>query len=132
MPLILVAGGFAVIAKIFKWLCLALLAYVAVLFVAKVDWADVMAGLLGLHFRFSWDYLGLIVAVLGTTISPYLFFWQSAHRVEELREDDLGGDNAVGLEDSSAAAAHRKLRNARADLVQLGRPGWPARQELGF
>jgi NRAMP (natural resistance-associated macrophage protein)-like metal ion transporter len=116
IAIVLVAGGFVIIAKIFKWLCLALLAYVAVLFVAKVDWADVVAGLLGLQFRFGWDYLGLIVAVLGTTISPYLFFWQSAQRVEELREDELGGDNAVGLDDNSALAAHRKLRNARADV----------------
>lgn len=116
IAIVLAAGGFAVIAKIFKWLCLALLAYVAVLFVSNVDWADVVAGLLGLQFRFSWDYLGLIVAVLGTTISPYLFFWQSAHRIEELRADDLGGDNAVGLDDNSAPAARRKLRNARADV----------------
>ncbi|MHC6221440.1 Nramp family divalent metal transporter [Arthrobacter sp. MMS24-S77] len=112
----LMVGGFDIISKTFKWLCMALLAYVAVLFVAKVDWGDVVAGTLGLQFRFSWDYLGLIVAILGTTISPYLFFWQSAQRVEELREDDLGGDNAVGLDDSSASAAHRKLRNARADV----------------
>ncbi|HEY8699625.1 MAG TPA: Nramp family divalent metal transporter [Arthrobacter sp.] len=113
---VLVAGGFAVIAKVFKWLCLALLTYVAVLFVANVDWADVVAGLLGLQFRFSLDYLSLIVAVLGTTISPYLFFWQSAHRVEELRSENRGGDDAVGLRERDEAAAARKLRNARADV----------------
>ena len=113
---VLVAGGFTVIAKVFKWLCLALLTYVAVLFVAKVDWADVVTGLLGLQFRFSPDYLGLIVAVLGTTISPYLFFWQSAHRVEELRSEDRGGDDAIGLRQRDQAAAARKLRNARADV----------------
>ncbi len=116
IAIVLVAGGFVMIAKVFKWLCLALLAYVAVLFVANVNWSDVLAGLLGLQFRFSWAYLGLIVAVLGTTISPYLFFWQSAHRIEELREDDLGGDNAVGLGEHSAAAAHRKLAYARTDV----------------
>jgi NRAMP (natural resistance-associated macrophage protein)-like metal ion transporter len=113
---VLLAGGFAVISKIFKWLCLALLAYVAVLFVANVDWADVVAGLLGLQFRFSLEYLGLIVAVLGTTISPYLFFWQSAHRVEELRDEDLGGQKAAGLQERTEAAAEHKLRNARADV----------------
>ena len=116
IAVVLIAGGFAIISKIFKWLCLALLAYVAVLFVANVDWGDVVKGVLGLQFRFSWDYLGLIVAVLGTTISPYLFFWQSAHRVEVLREDDLGGDNAVGLEERAPAPAEHKLRNARADV----------------
>ncbi len=112
----LMVGGFDIISKTFKWLCMALLAYVAVLFVAKVDWGDVVAGTLGLQFRFSWDYLGLIVAILGTTISPYLFFWQSAQRIEELREEDRGGDQAVGLEERSAPAAGHKLRNARADV----------------
>jgi Mn2+/Fe2+ NRAMP family transporter len=112
----LMAGGFDIISKVFKWLCMALLAYVAVLFVANVDWADVVAGVLGLQFRFSLDYLGLIVAVLGTTISPYLFFWQSAHRIEELREEDRGGDQAVGLEERAAGPAEHKLRDARADV----------------
>ncbi|MEZ2392009.1 Nramp family divalent metal transporter [bacterium RCC_150] len=112
---VLIAGGFGIISKIFKWLCLGLLAYVAVLFVANVDWSDIVAGLLGLQFRWSWDYLGLIVAVLGTTISPYLFFWQSEHRVEELRGEDRGGDRAVGLQERSDRAAQRKLRAARAD-----------------
>lgn len=113
----LVSGSFALIARIFKWLCITLLAYVAVLFVANVDWADVVAGLLGLQLQFSPEYLGLIVAVLGTTISPYLFFWQSAHRVEELRAEDRGGSLAVGLKDRSdtIAAAHT-LRKARADV----------------
>ena len=113
----LVSGSFAVIAKIFKWLCLSLLAYVAVLFVANVDWPDVLAGLLGMKFSFAPEYLGLVVAVLGTTISPYLFFWQSAHRVQELRAEDHGGDEAVGLRDrdDEAAAAHT-LKKARADV----------------
>ncbi|GAB2708115.1 Nramp family divalent metal transporter [Arthrobacter bambusae] len=116
IAVVLVAGGFDVISRIFKWLCLALLAYVAVLFVANVDWGDVMAGLLGLQFRFSWDYLGLIVAVLGTTISPYLFFWQSAHRIEELREEDDGSAQEVSLEERAPAQAAHKLRNARTDV----------------
>ncbi|MGO4249457.1 Nramp family divalent metal transporter [Paenarthrobacter sp. RAF54_2] len=112
----LMTGSFAAIARVFKWLCLALLAYVAVLFVANVNWPDTLAGLLGRQFRFSMEYLGLVVAVLGTTISPYLFFWQSAHRVEELRSEDRGGDSAVGLKERSEAAAAHKLRNARADV----------------
>lgn len=112
----LMTGSFSVIAKVFKWLCLVLLAYVGVLFVANVDWKDVSAGLLGLQFRWDWDYLGMIVAVLGTTISPYLFFWQSAHRVEEMRAEDLGGKRAVALPDREGDAAGRKLRHARADV----------------
>ncbi|GAB3559622.1 divalent metal cation transporter [Arthrobacter alkaliphilus] len=112
----LVAGRFSVMAKIFKWLCLTLLAYVCVLFVSDIDWRDVLAGLLGLDFRFSLDYLGFIVAVLGTTISPYLFFWQSAHRVEELREENDDGDDAVSLEARPVSSANNKLRAARADV----------------
>ncbi|NUS35519.1 MAG: Nramp family divalent metal transporter [Pseudarthrobacter sp.] len=113
----LMSGSFAVIAKVFKWLCVSLLAYVAVLFVANVDWPDVLAGVLGLQFSFAPEYLGLVVAVLGTTISPYLFFWQSAHRVQELRADDHGGDEAVGLKHrpDEVAAAHN-LKKARADV----------------
>ncbi|NUP60127.1 MAG: divalent metal cation transporter, partial [Pseudarthrobacter sp.] len=113
----LMSGSFAVIAKVFKWLCVSLLAYVAVLFVANVDWPDVLAGVLGLQFSFAPEYLGLVVAVLGTTISPYLFFWQSAHRVQELRADDHGGDEAVGLKHrpDEVAAAH-SLKKARADV----------------
>ncbi|HEV7169056.1 MAG TPA: Nramp family divalent metal transporter [Micrococcaceae bacterium] len=116
IALTLMTGSFPVIATIFKWLCLTLLAYVAVLFVSNVNWADVLAGVLGLQFRFSPDYLGLIVAVLGTTISPYLFFWQSAHRVEEMRAEDLGGNKARSLEERSEVQARRKLRNARIDV----------------
>jgi len=105
----LMVGGFEIISKTFKWLCMALLAYVAVLFVAKVDWGDVAKGLFGLQFRPSLDYLALIVAVLGTTISPYLFFWQSAHRIEELREEDdeLYGELTVGA-DRTLALGHKR------------------------
>ena len=112
----LMVGGFDIISKVFKWLCMTLLAYVAVLFVAKVDWTDVVAGLFGLQFQFSVHYLSLIVAILGTAISPYLFFWQSAHRVEELREEERGGDQAVGLRKRPPPASEHKLRNARADV----------------
>jgi Mn2+/Fe2+ NRAMP family transporter len=76
-----VAGSFEMIGRIFKWLCLALLVYVAVLFVSNVDWGDVLVGLAGLQFQWSPAYLGLVVAVLGTSISPYMFFWQSAQRI---------------------------------------------------
>lgn len=112
----LLAGSFRMIGKIFKWLCLALLVYVGVLFATHVNWADVAAGLLGAHVKFTPAYLGLVVAVLGTTISPYMFFWQSAQRIEELRAEDLGGDRAPALNDRSERQAHRHLRNGRVDV----------------
>jgi NRAMP (natural resistance-associated macrophage protein)-like metal ion transporter len=111
-----ILGSFTTIGKIFKWLCLVLLVYIVVLVVAHLNWADVALGLVGGHFRLSPAYLGLVVAVLGTSISPYMFFWQSAQRVEELREEDLGGDKAPRLDARTAAKAKQKLKNARVDV----------------
>ncbi len=110
------AGSFALIGRIFKWLCMVLLVYVAVLFVSHVNWGEVGAGLVGAQFKFSPAYLGLVVGVLGTTISPYMFFWQSAQRIEELRAEDRGGDNAPALSDRPAAEARRRLRNGKVDV----------------
>ncbi|MDH2443448.1 Nramp family divalent metal transporter [Amnibacterium sp. CER49] len=112
----LLAGSFQAIGRIFKWLCLFLLVYVAVLFFAHVSWADVGRGLLGLQARLSPAYLGLVVGVLGTSISPYMFFWQSAQRVEELRAEPLEGDLAPPLKDRSRTEARRRLRNGRVDV----------------
>jgi Mn2+/Fe2+ NRAMP family transporter len=111
-----ILGSFTMIGKIFKWLCLVLLVYIVVLVVARLNWGDVALGLVGGHFSLSPAYLGLVVAVLGTSISPYMFFWQSAQRVEELREEDLGGNMAPRLDARTAAKAKQKLRNARVDV----------------
>jgi NRAMP (natural resistance-associated macrophage protein)-like metal ion transporter len=70
-------------SKVLRWLCLSLLAYVAVLFVAKVDWGQVVISSLVPEFDFSRVSFGLLLALAGTTISPYLFFWQAAEEVEE-------------------------------------------------
>ena len=73
-------------ARVLRWLCLSLLAYVAVMFVAKVDWGQVAVNTLVPNFDFSKATLALMIALAGTTISPYLFFWQAAEEVEELGE----------------------------------------------
>lgn len=70
-------------SRVLRWLCLSLLAYVAVLFVAKVDWAQVGISTLLPQFDFSRISFELLLALAGTTISPYLFFWQAAEEVEE-------------------------------------------------
>ena len=70
-------------AKVLRWLCLSLLAYVAVLFVAQVDWQQVAISTLIPSFDFSRLSFELLIALAGTTISPYLFFWQAAEEVEE-------------------------------------------------
>jgi Mn2+/Fe2+ NRAMP family transporter len=75
-------GSFGTIERVFKWLCMALLAYVVVLFAVQVDWADVTRGLTAQHFELKPAYLSLVVAVLGTSISPYsvLLAERSPHR----------------------------------------------------
>jgi NRAMP (natural resistance-associated macrophage protein)-like metal ion transporter len=71
-------------AAVLKWLTLSLFAYVATVFVVRVDWAEAIHGTFVPNFALTPKYLGALVAVLGTTISPYLFFWQSSEEVEEM------------------------------------------------
>lgn len=112
-----VAGSFEAIGRIFKWLCLVLLVYLGVVVVADVRWSDVVRGMLGFGFQLTPAYLGLTVAVLGTSISPYMFFWQTAQRVEELRAEDLGGPRAPTLSQRTPRARRRAMRNGRIDVV---------------
>jgi NRAMP (natural resistance-associated macrophage protein)-like metal ion transporter len=70
-----------------KWLTLALLAYVAVIFTIAVPWRAVFVGVIWPRIALTADALAVIVAVFGTTISPYLFFWQAAQEVEEINAD---------------------------------------------
>jgi len=68
-----------------KWLVMALFAYVATVFVVDVPWGEVARRVVLPRIEWRAEYIQLIVAVFGTTISPYLFFWQASHEVEELR-----------------------------------------------
>ena len=70
---------------ILKWLTLSLFSYVAVVMVVHTPWGEVGSRLLAPSFSFDAAALTMIVAILGTTISPYLFFWQSQEEVEETR-----------------------------------------------
>ena len=74
-------------APMLKWLTLALLAYVATVFVVKVPWGDVLVKTLTPSISFQRESITVVVAVFGTTISPYLFFWQASQEVEELKLD---------------------------------------------
>ena len=71
-------------ATYLKWLTLVLLAYVAVVFIVHIDWADLGRSLVLPRFPLTSQSLTVIVAILGTTISPYLMFWQSSQEVEEI------------------------------------------------
>ncbi|WP_050406303.1 NRAMP family divalent metal transporter [Bradyrhizobium embrapense] len=72
---------------VLKWLTLSLFAYVAALGFAKVSWTEALAGVFVPRLTWSSDYFTTIVAIFGTTISPYLFFWQASQEAEEQRVD---------------------------------------------
>src|SRR5690242_9991588 len=90
-------GGISVLAQIFfsydsyvavlKWLTLSLFSYVVALAVVHVPWIEAAKGLLIPTVRWSPEFLTTLVAILGTTISPYLFVWQSSQEAEEQRID---------------------------------------------
>lgn len=84
-----------------KWLTFSLFAYVGVVFTADLDWKAVAAGAVLPRFALDGESLMLVVAVLGTTISPYLFFWQSSQEVE----DEEGDPGAAPLKKAPEQAA---------------------------
>ncbi|MDP3240878.1 MAG: Nramp family divalent metal transporter [Reyranella sp.] len=88
-----------------KYLTFSLFAYVGVVFTAHIDWRAVGIGALVPKFALDKDTLILVVAVLGTTISPYLFFWQSSQEVE-----DEEGDAEAGPLTENPEQAPRELR----------------------
>jgi NRAMP (natural resistance-associated macrophage protein)-like metal ion transporter len=96
--------------SVLRWLTISLFAYVATVFVAGVPWGRALSGILLPHLKFSGDYLTVIVAVLGTTISPYLFFWQAGEEVEKEKADDDAQPLKV-----APAQAPREMRRIRWD-----------------
>lgn len=84
-----VAVPYSRYVRFLKWLTLSVLAYVAAAFMVDVPWGEVLRRTVVPEVHFSREYLQMLVAVLGTTICPYLFFWQSAQEVEEQRAAPL-------------------------------------------
>jgi NRAMP (natural resistance-associated macrophage protein)-like metal ion transporter len=76
-------GSYRLIANVFKWLALALLAYVAAALFARPGAVDVLRHTFVPTIRLNSDFIAVLVAILGTTISPYLWFWQASQEVEE-------------------------------------------------
>ena len=74
------------IAKILKWLCLSLLLYMIVPFMIKQDWLLVLKNTFIPTIHFNKEFFSIVVAILGTTISPYLFFWQATMEVENMAQ----------------------------------------------
>jgi NRAMP (natural resistance-associated macrophage protein)-like metal ion transporter len=102
---------YRVIARTFKWLTLTLFAYVIAAFLAQPDWRAVATSTIFPHIEWSASYLATFVGILGTTISPYLFFWQASLEVEEERKM---GRRTVG---QRKGATTEELQKARTDVI---------------
>jgi NRAMP (natural resistance-associated macrophage protein)-like metal ion transporter len=76
-------GSYRLIARLFKWLCLSLFGYIGASLLARPNWSQVLWHTFVPTMQFNSAYLSTLVAILGTTISPYLFFWQASQEVEE-------------------------------------------------
>jgi NRAMP (natural resistance-associated macrophage protein)-like metal ion transporter len=103
--------SYRTIAQTFKWLTLVLFAYVITAFLAKPSWSAVVRATLIPHIEWTKSYLAVLVGILGTTISPYLFFWQAAQEVEEEREH---GKTTLAQRKGST---EEELRAATKDVV---------------
>jgi len=97
---------------VLKWLTFSLFAYVGIVFTVQIDWAAVAVGALLPRFEKTGETLTLIVAIFGTTISPYLFFWQSSQEVEEEEADP------------QAAPLLEKPQQAPRELERIGWENW--------
>jgi NRAMP (natural resistance-associated macrophage protein)-like metal ion transporter len=100
---------------VLKWLTLSLFAYVAVVLAVHVPWGPALRGALLPQLAFDGDHAMALVAVLGTTISPYLFFWQAGEEVEELRRRHL-----KRMADNPGAAKPELARIRTDTLVGMG------------
>jgi NRAMP (natural resistance-associated macrophage protein)-like metal ion transporter len=98
-------------AQIFKWMTLVLFSYVITAFIAKPAWGEVLRATFVPDLQWSREYLAVLVGILGTSISPYLFFWQAAQEVEEER---AAGRRSVG---ERKGATRAELSRARNDVI---------------
>jgi len=103
---------YASYASVLRWLTLSLFAYVATAFVVGVPWETVLLHLVVPHVEWTGAYFTIVVAIFGTTISPYLFFWQASEEVEDINEDAA----AVPILEAPAQAP-RELRRIRLDTM---------------
>jgi len=108
---LLFGTSYKLMARVFKWLTLVLFAYVVAAFLARPDWSAVLRCTLLPRVEWSQDYLSVLVGILGTTISPYLFFWQASQEVEE---DRAHGKLTVNQRRGSTDA---ELNAARTDVL---------------
>ena len=102
--------------SVLRWLTLSLFAYVATVFVVGVPWGTVAFHLVVPHVEWTAAYFTMVVAIFGTTISPYLFFWQASEEVEDVKEDPAAEPIL-----EAPAQAPRELQRIRLDtMVGMG------------
>lgn len=105
--------SYPVYARFLKYLTLSLFSYAAVIFIVKQDWSQIVFSTFIPYVSFSKEYLLNIVALLGTTISPYLFFWQADEEVEE--EVEHHKLKALGI--GRPQVARKDIQNMRLDTI---------------
>ena len=103
-------ASYAVIVRIFKWLTLTLFAYIISAVLAKPHWSEVLKATFVPTLRFDNQYMTTLLAILGTTITPYLFFWQASQEVEE--ELQMGRETLAQRE----GASDKELKFAEIDI----------------
>jgi Mn2+/Fe2+ NRAMP family transporter len=103
--------SYKVIFRLFKFLTIALFAYVATVIVSHPPLLKTIESTVIPHIEFTSGFVGIIVAILGTTISPYLFFWQASSEVDAMRARGLT------TEVSRRGVSRRELKDARLDVV---------------
>ena len=103
--------SYSLIARVFKWLTLVLFAYVIAAFLAHPNWRAVLHATFVPHLEWSSAYIATFVGILGTTISPYLFFWGASQEVEEERK--IGRQTVEERE----GATDEELRKSRTDVI---------------
>ena len=103
--------SYRTMARVFKWLTLVLFAYVITAFLVHPNWTAILRATFIPHIQWTKGYLAVLVGILGTTISPYLFFWQAAQEVEEDREQ---GKMTVAQRKGST---NKELQIAKKDVI---------------
>jgi NRAMP (natural resistance-associated macrophage protein)-like metal ion transporter len=103
--------SYRIMARVFKWLTLVLFAYVITAFLAHPNWGSVLRATFIPHIEWTKGYLAVLVGILGTTISPYLFFWQAAQEVEEDR------DHGKTTEAQRKGSTSKELKIAKKDVI---------------
>lgn len=118
---LLVFAHYGAIQSVLKWLTLALFGYIVAGVLSGADWGEVLKRTFVPGIRPSREYLSLFVSIFGTTISPYMFLWQSAEEVEEQRKDDARGRQAPSRGRRPQATAEQGGTERKAD--RGGKPG---------